>query len=217
MTSISVRTLADLRRDPRFPASDWLSAAERETLEQFRHPASAERWRAGRWMVKRLVCEMTGARSSEIEIVSRDGLNRPLRPRVVVSGRVAPWDVAISHDERQIAVAVTRADASRIGLDLVDAEADQRPNTHWDQLWFSCRELELISSQALSPARMWSAKEAAYKATNRGEKFTPRSIEIEFVEPAEFIARRIDRPAECQLTLHERPGCVVVLAETSSP
>ncbi|MFM8734155.1 MAG: 4'-phosphopantetheinyl transferase family protein [Pirellulales bacterium] len=95
------------------------------------------------------------------------------RPVAMVRGRVATASVSVSHSGSLIATAVC-ASAS-VGIDVVDpAEAGRSLD-----VWFTPDELALLPDEdGLLRARLWGAKEAAFKAAGLDDGFRPRSVDI---------------------------------------
>lgn len=244
MPQVSLQRLAEIAGDPRFHRLDWLTESERDTFERLRGGPHARRWLAGRWLAKSLVRRATDAAPADVEIVSRDGLGRPIRPRILVCGRTVPWDVSLSHSGETVAAVVALESKARVGVDVVTiqcwtfgrAPPMRAPLSKLDarlircDLWFTPAELDGLETnrvplpapadaRELAVALLWAAKEAAYKATNRGEKFVPRSIEITRHSGGVLMARRLDRgeAVACRSRVDRRADHVLVMAEASSP
>jgi phosphopantetheinyl transferase len=79
-----------------------------------------------------------------------------------------------SHYGNAVIVAVAEANSIRVGIDLVAAEA-VTPSVQ--RMWFTWREQQRAARSPLTAARIWAAKEAAYKALQQGEPFFPQHIE----------------------------------------
>jgi len=95
------------------------------------------------------------------------------RPVLLAAGRAARIAVSLSHVEGLVAAAV--APTAGIGVDLVDpAEAGRGLD-----FWFTPEELALEPDEGLLRARLWAAKEAAYKAAGLDEELRPRTVTIE--------------------------------------
>jgi phosphopantetheinyl transferase (holo-ACP synthase) len=95
------------------------------------------------------------------------------RPVLSVAGRVAQIAISLSHVEGLVAAAVTST--AGVGIDLVDpAEAGRGLD-----FWFTPEELALEPDEGLLRARLWAAKEAAYKAAGLDEELRPRTVAIE--------------------------------------
>jgi len=95
------------------------------------------------------------------------------RPVLLVAGRATGMAVSISHVEGLVAAAV--GSTAGVGIDLVDpAEAGRGLD-----FWFTPEELALEPDEGLLRARLWAAKEAAYKAAGLDEELRPRTVAIE--------------------------------------
>ena len=102
------------------------------------------------------------------------------RPVLLVAGRATGMAVSISHVEGLVAAAV--GSTAGVGIDLVDpAEAGRGLD-----FWFTPEELALEPDEGLLRARLWAAKEAAYKAAGLDEELRPRSVMIESLAPRTF-------------------------------
>jgi 4'-phosphopantetheinyl transferase EntD len=163
----------------------WLSDAELDEQVSWRHPVRRTEWLAGRWLIKSMlrrdaaeVC--AGLRSleiCEIEVLSRDVTGRSRAPRALCAGRALTGHVSLAHADGVVWAAVSPSADMRVGIDVV---RDTDANKHLPDLWFTPREREWAERvpPAWRAAALWSAKEAAYKATNRGEPFIPAQYEI---------------------------------------
>jgi len=101
------------------------------------------------------------------------GLAPSGRPVLLVGGRAAGLAVSLSHVEGLVAAAV--AEGLGVGIDLVDpADAGRGLD-----FWFTPEELSLEPDEGLLRARLWAAKEAAYKAAGLDEELRPRTVAIE--------------------------------------
>lgn len=95
------------------------------------------------------------------------------RPVLLVAGRATGMAVSLSHVEGLVAAAV--GSTAGVGIDLVDpAEAGRGLD-----FWFTPEELALEPDEGLLRARLWAAKEAAYKAAGLDEELRPRTVAIE--------------------------------------
>lgn len=103
------------------------------------------------------------------------------RPVALVRGTVSAVSVSVSHGSGMIAAAV--CEPPGIGVDLVDpAEAGRKLD-----IWFTPDELALSpDDDGLLRARLWGAKEAAFKAARIDDGFRPRAIEIDELGPTGF-------------------------------
>lgn len=100
------------------------------------------------------------------------------RPVAMVQGTAAAMFVTVSHSGGVIGAAVCAA--TGVGLDIVDPSDVGRAL----DMWFSPDELALLpDDDGLMRARLWGAKEAAFKAARLDEGFRPRSVEIHHIGP----------------------------------
>jgi len=134
-------------------------------------------------------------------IQSSDAVGRSIRPRVYVRGRLQHWSLSISHSDTVVYAALATRGGVSIGVDVVELSS---PNRRLLDLWMTTAERRsydpsaaaLRSTQFMSTqypwcaARVWSVKEAAYKAVNRGESFVPGQLEV---------ARDASQRVTCQL------------------
>lgn len=123
------------------------------------------------------------ARLAEAIVASRVGCERRMvrvaalmpsgRPVAMVRGKSVPVAVSVSHSGRLIAAAV--CETAGVGIDVVDpAEAGRSLD-----VWFTPDELSLLPDEdGLLRARLWGAKEAAFKAARLDDGFRPCSVEI---------------------------------------
>jgi len=80
-------------------------------------------------------------------------------------------------------VAAACGESGGLGIDLVDpAEAGRGLD-----FWFTPDELALEPDEGLLRARLWAAKEAAYKAAGIDEELRPRTVTIESLSPGRFV------------------------------
>jgi phosphopantetheinyl transferase len=167
--------------------AEWLSAAEREVWERLGDPHRRRAWLCGRLLGKQLLLsQVVGAPEwdgrlgpAEIEIHSLDVLGRPTRPRVTVRGRLQPWRLSIAHTVRSVLVAVSTSSGTTVGVDLT---APARSTNGFRELWLTPAERRWFedTGDPRLVSTLWAIKEAVYKAANRGERFTPASIEVSF-------------------------------------
>ena len=200
------------------PLSRWLSDAECELAERFRDQGRRLQWLAGRWVAKALIAEhlagqsdvrssrdqLNAGRSVDLRAVfiqSSDAVGRSARPRVYVRGRLQDWSLSISHSDSVVYVALATRAGLSIGVDVVELS---RPDRRLLDRWMTAAERRSCEPSASSvrrtetmstphpwcAARVWSVKEAAYKAVNRGESFVPGQLEV---------ARDTSQRVTCQL------------------
>lgn len=142
---------------------------------------------AARDVAERLAAERIGQPRSDVRVASLAPSGRPV---LLVAGAPAGPVVSLSHVEGLVAAAV--AEGVGVGIDLVDpAEAGRGLD-----VWFTPDELALEPDDGLLRARLWAAKEAAYKAAGLDEELRPRTVVIESLEPRAFTWTARGRFAE---------------------
>jgi phosphopantetheinyl transferase len=161
------------------PAEAWLAPRERQRYAGLGDRRRRCEWLAGRIMAKRLVSERLGfafasISPARIEIDSGDGRSRRLRPRVLVDDQPFGWRLSIAHSGRSLLVALASSGQLGVGVDLVEPVDCGRG---FAEFWFTPRERCWLTDPRLWPVA-WAIKEAAYKATNCGEAFRPRTFEV---------------------------------------
>jgi phosphopantetheinyl transferase len=161
------------------PADDWLSVREQAELRTWRDAGRRRAWLRGRALAKQLIADhlAPGAAGSTIEILSRDTDGRVNRPRVSWNGVERGWSLSISHTDRGVLAAICERSDVLLGVDV----AVSRPlPASLSQLWFTQAERAWVAEARSSGIAcfIWSAKEALYKACNRGESFDPRQVEV---------------------------------------
>ncbi len=162
------------------PAEAWLAPRERQVYAALRDRRRRCEWLAGRVMAKRLVSEgsrfdLAAISPMRIEIDSGDGRARRLRPRVLVDGRPLRWRLSIAHSGRSLLVALASNGRLGVGVDLLEPVACGRG---FAELWFTARERRWLADDPSLWHVAWAIKEAAYKASNGGEVFHPRTFEV---------------------------------------
>ena len=133
---------------------------------------------AGR-LAEQLVAARSGCERRSVRVAALPPTGRPI---VTVQGRATPFSVSLSHVGRLCGAAV--CDTGNVGLDIVDAMAAG------DGLdaWFTSDELALMpDDDGLLRARLWAAKEAAFKAARIDEEFRPRAAAIEHLWSSGFL------------------------------
>jgi hypothetical protein len=199
-----------VRHHPGLPA--WLSRSERSRAAAVRDTAARDAWLSARHVAKRLVAaglsgwpaDPPADRLASIDIRSRDRLGRGIRPQVWVDGRPADCSLSLAHTGRRVFVAAAAGNRP-LGVDLTPLGAFERPAACW---WLSAAERE--DAAPLGPAeaaehaaRIWSVKEAVYKAVLSAEPFAPRAIEV-----------RLHRglPVQCTAAGRDVPAAAIRLA-----
>jgi hypothetical protein len=132
---------------------------------------------AARGLGERLAAERLGLPRPAVRLATLEPSGRPV---ILVHGRPARAGISVSHVEGLVAAAF--AEDGGVGIDLVDpAEAGR--SLDW---WFTPDELALEPDEGLLRARLWAAKEAAYKAAALDEELRPRTVTIESLSPGSF-------------------------------
>jgi phosphopantetheinyl transferase (holo-ACP synthase) len=162
----------------------WLSAHERDALGGLRDRRRREAWLRGRVLAKRLILLALDAAQlvrdfseSGIDICSRNDEGRPVRPSIRIGGRPMPWGLSITHTDDVVAAVLATAPGTCVGVDAVPVAAY---GDGFLETWMSSSERGWITGtrDVRTAAIVWAAKEAMYKAVNRGEPFVPRALEI---------------------------------------
>jgi phosphopantetheinyl transferase (holo-ACP synthase) len=139
------------------------------------------RSKVARRIANALYCRSQATTLSEpIRIVSRDSRNRSRRPIAWLGTQRLRGHFSISHGDRFVAVA--HSHSRRIGIDVVDQQTISERALHWA---LSPTEQKWIQSDPFRIRQIWSAKEAAFKAS-RLRKFYPRQVEIHDCDESPF-------------------------------
>ena len=183
------------------PETSWLNPAERTALASLAGHRRRATWLAGRWCAKQLVHPLVdaghgenrraGIRLAEIAIISTDGRGRGHPPAVYVNGAAEPISLSVAHTSRWVAVALDERPGTPLGVDIVDCASTPRSLattwfTHAEQRWLDRRATE---GDVL---RIWSAKEACYKAIHSHRPFDPRNFEVTVLSDVEGWATRVN-------------------------
>jgi phosphopantetheinyl transferase len=197
----------------------WLSLAERIELDRIGNPQRQGQWLAARWLAKQSIQSAIGdTRLADIQLLARDEQGRGVRPQIRVAGRKLPWSVSISHSERGVLVGLASGPSS-VGVDLVDIRPDRatRYGAGFRRLWFAPSEQRWLTADPQRRiATLWALKEAVYKASNAGEAFFPRQVEIVPTECDGFCCLyRGLRLEHCSLSVRELDNHVAAVAEIS--
>jgi phosphopantetheinyl transferase len=168
---------------------EWLAPGERARAAGIRSRPARDAWLTARLAAKRLVAARLADSSAApaveelaaIEIRSRDAAGRGCRPRVFHAGREVAVALSIAHQDERVIVAVGPL-ARPLGVDLTAGGAFARASSRW---WLTAAEQ--ADARRLGPAaatghaaRLWSVKEAVYKAVLADEPFQPLAIEVRF-------------------------------------
>jgi hypothetical protein len=165
----------------------WLAPGERARAAGIRDRTARDAWLTARLAAKRLIAArlpdpVTEPRADQlagIDIRSRDAVGRGSRPRVFIAGREVAVALSIAHVAERVLVAVGPA-TRPLGVDLTPAAAFAKASSRW---WLTAAER--AEARLLDPtaavshaARLWSVKEAVYKAVLPDRPFDPRLIEV---------------------------------------
>ena len=190
--------------------SDWLSEREREAMDSLRDTSRREDWRLGRWMLKHLIAERLYGRSPcdvgqweriewmrRIEVLPRliDGLST--RPVLIIDGTVTAIPTSLSHTTAGVLAAVAHCREFELGVDLV---TQVHPRLGFLRLWFTEHERAWLARRPEFVMLAWGAKEATYKAVQRGERFVPQAFEVRLANDDAFHCH--DQNAEIVTDVH---------------
>jgi 4'-phosphopantetheinyl transferase EntD len=129
--------------------------------------ASAEAAR----LAEDLVATRIGCERRQVRVA---GLMPSGRPVAMVRGRAAAVSVSVSHSGGMIGAAACAS--AGVGLDIVHP-TEAGPSL---DVWFTPDELSLVPDKdGLLRARLWGAKEAAFKAARLDEGFRPRAVRVD--------------------------------------
>ena len=187
-----------------------LTLSPRESEECLRMRSLSRRlaYQSSRQLGKQLLCQLSGQCPSDVEILSRDIKGCGTRPRVLFRGQPTHWQVSISHKENVAMILATQRQDIRIGCDL---EYRQTLGEDFRALWFTSLEQQwLKSDSSLQSATLWAAKEAAYKALNEGEAFSPKRFEVEPIGDHKFSCHYAKKQAVCLVAVD--PISITVVA-----
>lgn len=164
------------------PEREWLSAPELVVWHSLEGRPGATGWLAGRWLAKTLVAEVGGASDGggadfrDLAILSTDASGRRNRPQIFLRGQSLRLRLSLAHSERYVYATVGSGSAG-FGVDVAEA-ADLK--TSFTVAWFTPSERKFLDAAPDRAAglRIWTAKEASYKACQSGESFDPRRCEV---------------------------------------
>jgi phosphopantetheinyl transferase (holo-ACP synthase) len=120
---------------------------------------------AGRRLAERVVAEMTGLPAAVVRVASLLPSGRPV---VASDEGLLSLAVSVAHERRLVCAAVCAG--AGIGIDVVDTSAARAGLDYW---------LDDAERAAASPAMIWAAKEAAYKAAGLDAVFRPLGVAVE--------------------------------------
>ena len=123
--------------------------------------------------------------------------------------------LSIAHSERFILAALGDGAGSRVGADLTPIGA---VTTESANLWFTEGERSWIArggsgERPRASAIVWAVKEAFYKATNDGERFTPLAVEVTRGAEGEYSveASAVARFDAIEIRIEEQQGEIAAL------
>lgn len=193
----------DLRYLPLPHSESGRSVQHLSEYEQIELDSLADRryrngWLAGRWLVKRLMAERViqgeyrRFDAAGVSVLSTDEFQRRSRPRVYCDGSHLPLSLSIAHTPTGVLVAMARQQNLRLGVDLVQPE---RISVRPIDPWYTQPERQWIAAQAdpQAAAQIWAVKQAFFKATNRGETFSPRRYEVRLDSGGYFHCHSVGR------------------------
>ena len=214
----NIQSRTDLRQsDWNTLCREWLHELEREQLENIGSTERAESFVYGRVMSKQLIlrhwAELQSTKqpiANELFISSKDGMGRSVRPSVNWNGRRLPIAVSISHSESSVMAVVGDARTIQVGSDITSLDVNQvsslrlwltdAENKHWNQ-----DDREALLS-------VWALKEAIYKASNNGDRFRPRRIEVLRSDDEYYCRIGSERKHDLRLTVSRRNCEVIAIA-----
>lgn len=160
---------------------------EAEQVAKWKDQSRRESWIAGRLLLKASLLAVWEDEFSQflpqppstelIEIVTRNSEDKGIRPQIKVKGQPLPASISLSHSETQVVGVLTSSIDWSIGIDLTSLKQFDPAKLNW--CW-SSNERELIENSnepQQEAARIWTLKEAGYKACNfHDEGFNPQQV-----------------------------------------
>ena len=166
----------------------WLTPDEAERWSSLSDPRRRMTWAIGRGLIKVITArylarnrtsEAMPVDPKEIQIDSVDGLQRRVAPRVTWRGRWLRCQLALTHSDHWVAVAISLDPECRVGIDLVPGLLETT-GLDWA---FSPQEsnwLESSRERGKRRAWLWGMKEALFKSAGNHLAFRPQQIELLF-------------------------------------
>lgn len=166
---------------------EYLSYAEKEYLQQVRHPQVRQNWIVSRVLIKRLTeCILAQSQSDEFvysdyTVVSKNERGKGCQPFILdKSGERLPYWYAISHVDGFVAAGIDCNNPFGVDLCIIGAVAPAVKRGFYterekDVLADAAPEFRLVLSSLI-----WAAKEAAYKllSVQTLEPFVPARYEL---------------------------------------
>ncbi len=163
------------------PSDDaWLSAGERECLNDMHFPKRRADWRLGRWTAKRAIAAYLSGSSGPHALSNIEIRPAPTgAPDVFLDGKAAGISISLTHRKEVAVCAIGRVDVA-LGCDL---EAIEPRCDAFVADYFTEPERKLIAtahfaSHPLLVSLIWSAKESALKALHTGLRLATQSVEV---------------------------------------
>jgi phosphopantetheinyl transferase len=172
---VSVEAVGGIAR--RRPPAEWLSAEELRCFTQFGDKPAALAWLGGRWCAKQLLrptLAVTESQISRIHVQTRNGRQQGVRPWVFLDGQLQSTNISLAHSSRLSTVVLLGEEVGTIGVDVSEPDSN---HSAVREFWFSDNEVAWCEA-GVAPRVIWSLKEAIYKATNQGEPFRPRGLNV---------------------------------------
>ncbi|WP_428059725.1 4'-phosphopantetheinyl transferase family protein [Candidatus Avelusimicrobium stercoris] len=180
--------VVDLNNLP--PAEEILGAKESAFFQTLRFPKRRTEWLGGRFALKELVQQATGADKKEIEILPQPSG----KPLLRVGGKDSPLAFSITHSHG-FAVAGLAKEDTVLGIDL---EKTAHRIEAWAKDFFHPTELTEKSDTFLTA--LWTQKEALVKVLGTGLSLNSYDVRCvnghaEFYGPALAAYEKLGRPA----------------------
>ena len=157
---------------------DWLTAAERTRLEEFRFEKRRRDWLLGRWTAKLALLRIAGLSErdvSRVEIATApDGAPLPM-----LDGEPCDIRLSLSHSNgRAFSAAATGVQSLGCDLELIEPRGQEFIDT-----WFTASESERVERSDPQfrdslVTLIWSIKESALKALRTGLQIDTRRVEV---------------------------------------
>ncbi|HLA85126.1 MAG TPA: 4'-phosphopantetheinyl transferase superfamily protein [Thermoguttaceae bacterium] len=182
----------------------WRFAPLRKSRENVVVDQSRRSFLVARRLAKRLILSQENRAEpgeATIDIVSRNRSGRGIRPEISIDGHPVSWCLSISHTDTAVLVALGAEPGVSIGVDLVKNEP---LGPGFAAAWLDDEERCLAEAgDRLEVCRLWAAKEAAYKAINRGDPFAPRRVQIRRSAAGGYtcVYRDIDLTGRCRINV----------------
>jgi len=161
--------------------NDWLSTDEAACLNRLRVPKRRADWRLGRWTAK-LAVSLYLSEPSHTQVLANIEIRPALTgaPEVFIATQPASITISLSHSS-DVAVCALALHGTALGCDV---EAIEPRSDAFTADYFTAAEQELIvRATATERPRLvtliWSAKESALKALQKGLMLDTRTVVID--------------------------------------